>query len=410
MSPHGSELTGRRIGSWRVEERIGRGASGEVYRAARVEGGYNQTVAVKVLRTGVSPAELENERQQLEALSGSSYFPQLYSSGTLDDGRQYLVMEFVRGEPLDRHADEFALDTPARIRLFLQLCRAIEQMHGAGISHFDLKPAHVLVTEHGGVKVIDFGLARKLRPEGAEDIAGAGDPVTLEFTSPEQVTPGAPLTMASDVYSLGAILYLLLTHRTPLQLAERPAGERIRAIQEAAPVKASDAVMLPAPERVIRLRPASPSVLRSQIRGGLDLILSVALHKDMARRYRTVPNLREDLERFLDNKRPLAKSDGFAYRAVQVTRSQPAWAAAVGLVLLSFYAKAVVEVFGSGMRERAAVSWSELHVPVQETARRWKADLRPVAASNPDFLQELRRLDHLLANVESLSPPSMGKE
>lgn len=405
----GSDLTGERLGSWRVEERIdSTGGRSEVYRAERMEGGFRQTVAVKVLRPGVPAEELENEREHLDRLKGSAFFPTVFYQGVTPDGRPYLVMEYIRGQDLRSFADSLGMTIQERLELFNRLCVAAEYMHSRSVFHLDLKPSNVMVTPEGAVKVIDFGTARGQRLDGTAGRARLDDPITREYTSPEQINPDSLLTMAADVYALGSLLYRLLTGRTPLQLSERPPEEHMEAIRTEIPLKASEAAQREAARdpRIAIWRQTESKSLSGILRGDLDSILTGALRKDPAHRYETVNKLHTDIMRFLNGERPLMKADGLGYRAVQATRSRPAWAAAIGLVLVSFYARLIIYKGGEIMYEDAGRSWSILHEPMQQAIDGWRRNLRPLAASEPRYRDELRELDRLIGDVEALAPPS----
>jgi eukaryotic-like serine/threonine-protein kinase len=212
---------GTRVGPYRVEGEVGRGGMGSVYRARRADGAFEQTVAVKVVRRGLDTADvLRRFRQERALLAGLDHphVARLLDGGSTADGRPYLAMEYVAGEPITAYADRQGLGVEARLRLFLQVCDAVAYAHRRLVVHRDLKPSNVLVTEEGGaaVKLLDFGIAKLLGDE-TEDapLTRTGHALlTPEYAAPEQIT-GAPVTTSADVYALGVVLYELLAGARP---------------------------------------------------------------------------------------------------------------------------------------------------------------------------------------------------
>jgi len=237
---------GSRIGVYEVLEEIGQGGMGEVYRAVRADGHYTKEVAIKLVRGGYdSRSVLErfrNERQILASLDHPN-IARLLDGGTTDDGIPYLVMEMVRGRPIDRYCEDHGLDITARLKLFLEVSAAVQYAHQRLVIHRDIKPGNILVTEEGVPKLLDFGIAKILDPTaGAE--ATVASPMTPEYASPEQIR-GEPITTATDVYSLGVVLYQLLTGRSPYPAKTRTPHEFARAICDLEPERPSVAILKP---------------------------------------------------------------------------------------------------------------------------------------------------------------------
>jgi serine/threonine protein kinase len=208
--------TGRRIGVYQIGEPIGHGGMGEVYRAIRADGQYTKEVAVKLVRGGFNSAfvleRFRNERQILATLDHPN-IARLLDGGTTDDGIPYLVMELIVGVRIDSYCDTHGLSTTQRLQLFRQVCAAVQYAHQRLVIHRDIKPSNILVTQEGVPKVLDFGIAKILDPAGAGAETTLARPMTPEYASPEQIR-GESITTASDVYSLGVVLFQLLTGRS----------------------------------------------------------------------------------------------------------------------------------------------------------------------------------------------------
>ena len=234
---------GRLIGVYRIVEQIGHGGMGEVYRAVRADGQYEMEVAIKLVRTGYGSSELLqrflHERQILASLDHPN-IARLYDGGTTEDGIPYLVMELIRGTPIDLYCDENDLGINERLRLFTQVCAAVQYAHQRLVIHRDIKPGNILVTKDGIPKLLDFGIAKFLNPSSGTETTVVRA-MTPEYASPEQIR-GEPITTATDVYSLGVVLYRLLTGHSPYPANTRTAFEFARVICEMNPVRPSAAV------------------------------------------------------------------------------------------------------------------------------------------------------------------------
>lgn len=238
---------GRRIGAYNIVEEIGRGGMGEVYRAGRADGQYEKEVAIKLVRGGYNTASVlerfRHERQILASLDHPN-IARLLDGGTTDEGLPYLVMELIEGTPIDQYCDTLKLGVNERLRLFVQVCSAVQYAHQRLVIHRDIKPGNILVTKEGVPKLLDFGIAKILDPAASAATTVAG-PLTPEYASPEQIR-GEPITTATDVYSLGVVLYQLLTGHSPYPRSTSAPHEFARAICEIEPERPSAIVMKPA--------------------------------------------------------------------------------------------------------------------------------------------------------------------
>jgi serine/threonine protein kinase/tetratricopeptide (TPR) repeat protein len=346
---------GRRLGPYEVVELIGVGGMGAVYLASRADDEYRRRVAIKILHAGITSgdaiARLRDERQILAELDHPGIVKLLDGART-EDGLPYLVMEYIEGMPLVRHAVERALSTRERVELVVQMCDAVRHAHAKRVIHRDLKPSNVLVDLAGRPKLLDFGIAKLLDGEGArEAVTRTGDArFTPEYASPEQVR-GEPVSPASDVYALGAILYELLAGRPPLSPTGN-AAEIVRVVSEVDP---------PRPSTV------SQAARRREIVGDLDTIVLKALHKDPSQRYAQVNELADDLRRWLEGQPVLARPPTLGYRlrksmrrhrkALLVAGLASAVASTLTITLVSDTQVATDEVSCAGSG-RAATVWS----------------------------------------------------
>ena len=314
---------GSRLGPYRLIELIGRGGMGEVYQAERADDHYQSRVAIKLVRVDHDASRVawrfRSERQILAQLEHPN-IARLIDGGATEEGVPYLVMELISGQPIDIYCEERHLTVTQRVRLFLQVCAAVSFAHQRLVVHRDLKPGNILVTADGTVKLLDFGIAKLLETEAAttpSDMTATHVRVmTMEYASPEQVR-GDPITTASDVYSLGVVLYRLLTGRSPYR--EDNAAERaVEILSDSLPSKPSTAVD---ETRVRRSLEGSGQGARKRMRralkGDLDNVLLMALRKEPERRYPSVDQFAEDLRHYLDGMPVRARGDSLRYRAVK---------------------------------------------------------------------------------------------
>jgi serine/threonine protein kinase len=246
MSPRSSRV-GSRVGVYRLLELIGLGGMGEVYRASRADGQYDKEVAIKFVRVGFdSGSVLERFRHERQVLASLDHpnIARLLDGGTTEEGIPYLVMELIEGTPIDEYCDTHKLTVSERLSLFMQVCSAVQYAHQRLVIHRDIKPGNILVTEEGIPKLLDFGIAKILDPASTSESTLA-NPMTPEYASPEQIR-GEPITTATDVYSLGVVLYRLLTGRSPYPRDIHIPHELARAICEFQPERPSTIVLKPA--------------------------------------------------------------------------------------------------------------------------------------------------------------------
>jgi serine/threonine-protein kinase len=321
------------VGRYLLLGKLGEGGMASVHLARRSDGQFEQQVAVKLLKQGVYGEEgrrrFLQERQILARLQHPG-IARLLDGGVTDDGTPFFVMERVEGLPVTAYCDENRLSVESRLRVFLEICEAAQYAYRNLVVHRDLKPSNILVDTTGRVKLLDFGIA-KLLAEGAEEQAAATRTtlrvMTPEYAAPEQVR-GDPVTTATDVYSLGVLLYELLAGERPYRLARRAPGELERAILDQDPSRPSDRATAHGS------RPEAGRLGR-RLRGDLDRIALMALQKEPERRYPSAEALANDIHRHLAGLPVAARGDAFAYRARKFLRRHTVGVVAAALVLLS---------------------------------------------------------------------------
>ena len=345
------EQAGDTIGRYKLLQQVGEGGCGVVYMAEQTEP-LRRRVALKVIKLGMDTksviARFEAERQAL-AMMDHPHIAKVLDAGATATGRPYFVMELVRGVRLTDYCDQNRLGPVDGLRLFLQVCSAIQHAHQKGIIHRDLKPSNILVTLHDGVpvpKVIDFGIAKATTDQRLTDktLFTAYEQFlgTPAYMSPEQAEmSGLDIDTRSDIYSLGVLLYELLTGQTPFsteELMRSGLEEMRRTIREKEPVKPSTRLRTPDALELAKRRGQPQEKLAALIRGDLDWIVMKCLEKDRTRRYETANELAADLQRYLLNEPVLARPPSAVYRFQKlVRRNQVAFAAtaAVGVALLA---------------------------------------------------------------------------
>lgn len=339
---------GARVGPYLLVRELGRGGMGVVYLATRSDESFQQRVAIKLIRRGLDTEDILrrflSERQILASLNHPN-IAQLFDGGTTDDGRPYFVMEYVEGLPLLAYCDERQLSTRERLGLFRKTCAAVQHAHQHLIIHRDLKPSNILMTHDGEVKLLDFGVAKLLTPERTDlGLTGTLDrhAMTPEYASPEQVR-GQRVTTATDIYSLGVVLFELLTGARPYVLRDTSPQALSQAICDAAPSKPSEAIS----KRLAIARGTGPvdtatittiqrpAQIVKALKGDLDNIVLKALRKEPAHRYHSVEQLSEDIERHLGGQPVMARPATFRYRTAKFIGRNRIGVAAAVLVLLS---------------------------------------------------------------------------
>jgi serine/threonine protein kinase len=315
--PRAPGLEGRNIGGYTLVREIGRGGMGVVYLAERSDDTFRRQVAVKLLLPAAGSddiiARFQQERRILASLE-HPHIAKLLDAGATEEGWPYFVMEFVEGQPIDRWCDERKLNISQRIELFRSVIDAVEYAHRHLVVHRDLKPGNIFVTGDGVVKLLDFGIAKVISDplNGEAETLTLAHMMTLGYASPEQVN-GSVITTQSDVYSLGVVLYELLTGHKPYRLASAAAHEISRVIADVEPARPSDVVTQSesasardrveiTPEYVSATREGDPNRLRKRLAGDLDAIVMMALRKEPERRYGSVASLADDLQRHLEQR------------------------------------------------------------------------------------------------------------
>jgi serine/threonine protein kinase len=312
-APPEESMSGQRLGSFLLEDEIGRGGMGSVYRAQRDDGTYSQQVAIKVVKWGFAGPEVverfRRERQIL-ALVNHPNIAQIFDGGSTADGRPYLVMELIDGETLIKYSTTHNLGLTQRLRLFLDVCAAVAHAHQNLIIHRDLKPANIMVDHAGRVKLLDFGIAKVFHPDlpdHAQTRAASNAFLTPEYASPEQIRMER-ITTATDIYALGLILFEILTGQKAQRVPSSSMLEIERMVCQTEPRKPSE----------VRLEGVQHTA--NKLRGDLDNIVLKALRKEPERRYSTVNQLAEDIERHLDGLPVSARADSFLYRSSKFLR------------------------------------------------------------------------------------------
>lgn len=331
------------VGRYRVVREVGRGGMAVVYLAERADGEFRQSVALKVLKRGVDTDDVvrrfAQERQILAAASHPD-IARLLDGGVTRDGRPFLVMEYVDGQPIDEYCDAQRLSVDERLRLFVRVGRAVAEAHRNLVVHRDIKPNNILVTPDGNVKLLDFGIAKVLDEGGTEtDLTRTRNTfLTPAYATPEQVA-GSPITTASDIYQLGLLLYELLTGTSPYPVPRSDSEALRRAVCESTPIRPS-ASTRPSPG-AHELRRTTSRALQRKLTGDLDNILMTALRKEPERRYGTVDQLVSDIENHLSGRPVSARPDTFAYRTTKFVlrhRAASAFAALMAVLLVTFTA------------------------------------------------------------------------
>ncbi len=321
LGPQANDIpAGGRVGRYRILRVIGRGGMGTVDLAERADEQFEKQVALKLVGRGQdSETVLRLFRQERQILANLDHpnIARLLDGGATEDGAPYVVMEHVEGEPIEEHCAHRGSSTAERVRLFRTVCAAVQYAHQNLVVHRDLKPSNILVTAGGVPKLLDFGIAKVLTPQpAATQTLTRGWALTPYYASPEQVR-GETISTATDVYSLGVVLYELLTGRRPYEFASGLPHEITRVVSEQEPARPSD-----------HARPR-------ELRGDLDDIVLMALRKEPARRYASVEQLSEDLRRHLEGLPVIARTDTLPYRAGKFVRRHRVGVAASVLVALS---------------------------------------------------------------------------
>ncbi|PYK76407.1 MAG: hypothetical protein DME42_00180, partial [Verrucomicrobia bacterium] len=326
---------GQLIGAYRIVREIGRGGMGAVYLAERADEQYQKQVAIKLIKRGMDTDSVlrhfRNERQILASFDHPN-IARLFDGGTTDDGLPYFVMEYVEGLPINEYCAVHKVSLVERLELFREVCAAVSYAHRHTVIHRDIKMSNILVTSDGTPKLLDFGIAKILQPSGEPEalmtMTGVR-PMTPEYASPEQIR-GEAVTTASDVYSLGIVLYELLVGRSPYRFASRSPLDVAREITD---------TEAPRPSTVVSNKNQQSEISNQKLlRGDLDNIVLMALRKEPERRYQSVEQLSDDIHRHLGNRPILARKDTVRYRAAKFVQRNKVAVAAALLLLASLIA------------------------------------------------------------------------
>jgi tetratricopeptide (TPR) repeat protein len=387
-------MIGQHIGRYRITQEIGRGGMGTVYLAARDDGQYEKQVAIKVVKRGMDTdlvlTRFRNERQILAGFDHPN-IARLLDGGSTENGLPYFIMEYVEGQAIDEYCDEHHFSTVDRLKLFRAVCSAVQYAHQHLVIHRDIKPGNILVTADGVPKLLDFGIAKALHADANRTRPTTAMMLRLmtpEYASPEQVR-GEPVTTVSDVYSLGVLLYELLSGHSPYHFKTLLPNDIAQTINDSEPEKPSAVInrveevttgsrkgLTLTPESVSETRDGRPEKLRRRLAGDLDNIVLMAMRKEPHRRYSSVGQFSEDIRRHLDGLPVVARKATFSYRGQKFIQRNTVGVFAVAVIIL-------ILVVGL-----AAAGW-QAHIARVERARAEVAGARAVRRFN-----QVRKLAH----------------
>jgi serine/threonine-protein kinase len=350
-----------RIGPYRIERLLGRGGMGEVYLAERTTEDIRRRVALKVIRRGMGSDEVLQRFRLERRILGNLQHPniaRLLDAAATEDGRPYFVMEYIEGVPITEYCDSRRLTITQRLRLVQTVCKAVQHAHQNLVVHRDLKPRNIMVTAEETPMLLDFGIGKVLAP--SEALGPAPDTrsdlrlLTPEYAAPEQITGGgAAVTTSTDVYSLGVLLYELLTGLHPYAAGKQTRQAVERAAVEETPTRPSVIISRPHPadgpgaQQLSDRRGTHPASLRRRLAGDLDNIVLMALRKEPERRYQSAAALGEDIQRHLDGLPVRAQPDTFRYRARKFVRRNAAAVVAASVAFLALAATTAVTLVQS---------------------------------------------------------------
>ena len=370
--------TGARIGPWRLLEPIGEGGMGSVYRAERVDGGFNQEAAVKRMRLGIDQrqylARFEAERQILAGLQHPN-IAKLLDGGTTEEGMPYLALEYIRGQTIATYCDQQRLDIAQRLRLFLSLCDAVAYAHRHLIVHRDIKPSNVMVDTEGQIKLLDFGVAKLLKTNST--VAAnqtVNTPLTPAYASPEQLR-GLPASTQTDVYGLGLLLFKLCTGVLPQRARSSNSADAVSEVLTTDPLAPSTALQRlthndAERSEIAQTRATEPASLKRQLRGDLDAILLKALRTEAADRYASVDAFVADIKAYLVQRPVSARRGSKRYRLGRYIARNRLAVGLASLLLCSVVIGSVGTLLKSIEAQRQAVQATEMRDFVADIFRR----------------------------------------
>jgi serine/threonine protein kinase/tetratricopeptide (TPR) repeat protein len=429
-----ASLVGRRIGPYKTVRELGQGGMGTVYLAVRADEAYRKEVAVKVIKRGMDTEGIirafRTERQILATLDHPN-IARLLDGGTTEDGRPYFVMDYVQGLPLDVYCDTHALPILERLKLFRIVCSAVHDANQHGVIHRDLKPPNILVTPAGVPKLLDFGIAKVLNPELSSVTTSStitGHPLTPAYASPEQIQ-GEAITPVSDVYSLGVLLYELLTGHRPYRLQAHTPQELERVICKQEPEKPSTIISrieepcgggdsrraAITPASVSEARAEQPDKLRRRLAGDLDNVVLMALRKEQRRRYASVEQLSEDLRRHLEGLPILARKSTLAYRTTKLFGRNRATALTAAMSVIIILALVAMAFSSRPLWSRASGLALEMASTTKHVRSLAVLPFQPLAGNARDESLEFGIADALISKLNHVgqltvrSPESVRK-
>ncbi len=374
-------LVNRRLGAYKLVRRVGRGGMAAVFLAVRADEEYQKEVAVKLVQPGLDSQDVltrfRNERQTLAGLDHPNIV-RLLDGGSTQEGLPFLVMEYVEGSPIDEYCDQHKLSVDEGLRLFSDVCDAVQYAHEKLVIHRDLKPSNILVVADGTPKLLDFGIAKVLNPEPSAQSSLATQTslrcMTPAYASPEQMR-GKSVTPETDVYSLGVVLYELLTGHRPYRLTQHSPAEIERAICEQEPETPSTAIsrvendttpdgkpITKTPELVSLTREGQPDKLRRRLRGDLDNIVLKALQKEPQQRYGSVAEFSQDIGRHLQHQPIKASPSTFSYRVSKFVQRHKTEVVAAFAVLVVVAAAVLFAFNTTGIRDRLTMGSSQTKI------------------------------------------------
>ena len=389
-APSHAGLNGRQLGAYTLERPLGQGGMGTVWLARRSDGRYEGRAAVKLLNLALlDPVGSERFRREGTLLARLSHpnIARLLDAGVTDGGQPFLVLEYVEGTRIDRYCDEHRLSPEARIRLFLEVLAAVSHAHANLIVHRDLKPSNILVTQDGTVKLLDFGIAKLLQDGASEAEASTltdrgGQVMTPEFAAPEQIR-GEPVTIATDVYALGVLLYLLLSGRHPTTEPGRSPADYLRGTLDTEPPRLS------------------------AYAGDLDNIVAKALRKRPDERYATVGALADDLRRYLNHEPVHARPASWRYRSARFIRRHRAAVAATAVAALSLVgatAFSLVQLHEARRQRDAAVAESRRRLAMADVQGVLAGDTRGAGGRTLSVLERIELAEGMLQRKYRAEP------
>ena len=430
------EMIGQNLGPYQIKRRIGSGGMGNVYLAARKED-FQQRVAIKLLKRGMDTDEIlkrfRREIRVLAALGAHPNIARLIDAGTTPDGLPYFVMEYVEGKEIDRYCDSQRLSITDRLALFQSVCSAVHFAHQHTVIHRDIKPSNILVSRDGLPKLIDFGIAKLTAPElGAETAVPTRTEfraMTPEYASPEQVL-GESITTSSDVYSLGVVLYQLLTGSRPYRIENRAPRSLQKAVRDSEVKRPSTAVKTTtktikdgkaveiSPEEVSRDRDMAPKALSNALRGDLDNMVMMALRKEPNSRYASAGQMAADIQRYLEGQPVVARPLSRRQRFWRVCRRNPVGIGLVsaivagclfGMAYLSSLSRQLVRSSALEGAQQQAVMLYEGHKyytqvleNINETAPAAAEKMKPPATFTIGLFEFLNKSDNNLGTTAQL--------